>query len=127
MAGRRAAARTTAVIALVVRFEIRDEQTAARFDELTAVVVGAIAAEEPGTLVYATHAVRGEPLARFFYEVYADEAAFQAHEHAPHVVDFHARKKPLLTGDPRVEFVTPGPGTGLPRTTPPSPGQGEPA
>jgi len=113
-------------ICLFVRFDLRDEESAARFDQLTAVAVATIAAEEPGTLVYATHAVRDEPLARVFYEAYADEAAFQAHEHAPHVVDFHARKNPLLIGEPRVEFFTPGPGTGLPRTTLPNPREGEP-
>jgi quinol monooxygenase YgiN len=100
------------VTALVVRFDVRDEQSAVRFDELTAEVVARIAAEEPGTLVYATHAVREEPLARVFYEVYADEAAFSAHEHAGHVLDFHARKAPLLSREPRVEFLSPGPARG---------------
>jgi quinol monooxygenase YgiN len=49
-----------------------------------------------------------------FYELYADEDAFQAHEQAPHVIDFHARKNPLLVGEPRVELLTPGPGKGVP-------------
>ena len=93
------------VVALVVRFDVRDEAAARRFDELTAEVVAAGSAHEPGTLVYATHAVRGEPLARVFYEVYADEAAFAAHEQAPHVVAFHAAKEPLLAGAPRVELL----------------------
>jgi quinol monooxygenase YgiN len=103
-----------AMIGLFVRFDVRDEQSATRFDELTAEVVARIAAEEPGTLVYATHAVEGEPLSRVFYEVYRDRAAFDAHEQAPHVVDFHARKDALLAGTPRVEFFAPGPATGLP-------------
>jgi quinol monooxygenase YgiN len=76
--------------------------------------VARIAAEEPGTLVYATHAVVDEPLARVFYEVYRDRAAFDAHEQAPHVIDFHARKEALLAGSPRVEFLRPGPATGPP-------------
>ena len=113
------------MVGLFVRFDLRDEQSAARFDELTAVAVAVIAAEEPGTLVYATHAVRNEPLARVFYEIYADEAAFQAHERAPHVVEFHARKNPLLVREPRVEFFTPGPGTGLASTTPSDSREGE--
>ena len=96
------------MIALVVRFDVRDEAAARRFDELTAAAVEAIRAREPGTLVYATHSVREAPLARVFYEVYADEAAFQAHEEAPHVIDFHARKDPLLAGPARVEFLDPG-------------------
>jgi len=38
-------------ICLFVRFDLRDEESAARFDQLTAVAVATIAAEEPGTLV----------------------------------------------------------------------------
>ena len=102
------------MIALVVRFEVRDEASARLFDDLTVEVVEAISAEEPGTLVYATHSVAGEPLVRLFYEVYAHDDAFQAHERAAHVIRFHARKEPLLAGRPRVEFVTPGAATGLP-------------
>ena len=104
----------TGRFALVVRFDVRDRPAAERFDELTAAVVARIAAEEPGTLVYATHTVVDEPLARVFYEVYRDRAAFDAHEQAPHVVDFHARKDPLLARPPRVEFLTPGQDKGLP-------------
>jgi quinol monooxygenase YgiN len=102
------------MFALLVRFDIRDEESAKKFDELTAEAVEQIRAHEPGTLVYATATVEGEPLARVFYEVYADrENAFQAHEVAPYVVDFHARKDPLLAGH-RVEFLAPGPAKGLP-------------
>ena len=99
------------MIALVVRFDVRDAEAAAQFDELTAEAVAQIRAREPGTLVYATHVVREAPLSRVFYEVYADEAAFRAHEEAAHVIGFHRRKAPLLAGDPRVEFLAPGPAT----------------
>ncbi len=102
------------MIGLVVRFEVRDEDAARLFDELTREAVAAIAEREPGTLVYATHAVRDEPLVRVFYEVYADDDAFAAHERAPHVVSFHARKDPLLAAEPRVELVVPGLAVGLP-------------
>ena len=40
----------------------------------------AVKANEPGTLVYASHTVEGQPLQRIFYELYRDEAAFEAHE-----------------------------------------------
>jgi quinol monooxygenase YgiN len=93
---------------LVVRFDCRDAAAAARFDVLTAEAVREITAKEPGTVLYATHAVEGEPLARVFYEVYRDRLAFEAHEAAEHVKQFHAAKDPLLTGA-RVEFLTPGP------------------
>jgi quinol monooxygenase YgiN len=99
--------------AVVVRFDIRDESAAEQFDALTARAVEQITANEPGTLVYATHHVEGEPLARVFYELYADRDAFQAHNDAQHVKDFHAAKDPLLAGR-RVEFLTPGPTSGFP-------------
>jgi quinol monooxygenase YgiN len=99
------------MFALVVRFDCRDEAAAARFDELTAAAVEQITEREPGTLVYATSAVEGEPLARVFYEVYRDRDAFQAHEDAEHVRRFHQAKDPLLTAT-RVEFLRPGPAKG---------------
>jgi quinol monooxygenase YgiN len=101
------------MFSLVVRFDCRDEAAAARFDELTTQVVAQITAHEPGTLIYATAAVQGEPLARVFYELYQDRDAFQAHEDAAHVQQFHARKEPLLASA-RVEFLTPAAGKGLP-------------
>ena len=102
------------MFALVVRFECRDGAAARRFDELTATVVGQITDREPGTLVYATHAVEGEPLARIFYEAYRDRDAFADHERGGHVIDFHARKDPLLTAT-HVTFLTPGSAKGLSR------------
>ena len=115
-----------AMFALVVRFECRDEAAARRFDELTAAVVGQITDREPGTLVYATHAVEGEPLARVFYEAYRDRDAFAEHERAEHVIDFHARKDPLLTAT-HVTFLTPGSTKGVaPRAADgPAPGAAE--
>ena len=100
------------MFALVVRFDCADEAAAARFDELTAVVVHHITEQEPGTLVYATAAVEGEPLARVFYEVYQNRDAFEAHEAAAHVRQFHLQKDPLLAGT-RVEYLTPGAAKGL--------------
>ncbi len=73
--------------ALVVRFELRAGQEAA-FDALVARTVAAIKAHEPGTLVYATHAVQGSPSSRVFYELYADRAAFEAHEATAHTRAF---------------------------------------
>lgn len=97
------------MIGIVVRFDVRDQDAAGEFDRLTAVAVDSIRVHEPGTLVYATHHVQGDDLARVFYEVYADEAALQAHEDAAHMREFHAAKDPLLARPPRVELVRPGP------------------
>lgn len=72
--------------ALVVRFDLRPG-TEDEFDELVEETTARIRAEEPGTLLYLCHRVHGEPSARVFYELYRDDAAFQAHEVAAHVKD----------------------------------------
>ena len=100
------------MFALVVRFDLKDEVSAEKFDALVAETGEGIRAHETGTLVYATHAVEGEPLARIFYELYADRAAFDAHEQQPHVVRFLEERK-LYTQDVRVEFLSVGPSKGI--------------
>ncbi|MFF7183445.1 antibiotic biosynthesis monooxygenase [Streptomyces sp. NPDC008121] len=66
-----------------MRFIIRDAEAAAQFDALVGRTLEGIRSE-PGTLVYVSHMPVDEPLVRVFYELYADEAAFQAHEEQPH-------------------------------------------
>ncbi len=61
---------------------------AAAFDQLVADAVPLIHDREPGTLTYDTYTVEGDPLARVFYEVYADAEAHAEHERQPHTVDF---------------------------------------
>lgn len=77
---------------LVVTFRLRSEEAATAFDALVARTLTGIRASEPGTLVYASHAVEGEPLVRVFYELYADRAAFDAHEEQPYTVAFLAAR-----------------------------------
>lgn len=92
--------------ALVVRFDLRDEEAAARFDALVARTLPLIGEQEPGTLQYAVHEVAEEPLARLFYEVYADDAAFAAHEASPHTRAMLDEFGGLLAAEPRVEHLS---------------------
>ncbi|MGC5306044.1 putative quinol monooxygenase [Micromonospora zamorensis] len=94
------------MFALVVRFDLKDEDAAVGFDRLTAETLPGIQDLEPGTLVYATHRVEGEPLARVFYEVYRDRAAFDEHERQPHTLRALAEREQYLSGV-RVEFLEP--------------------
>ena len=93
------------MLGIAVRFDVLDEQAGEEFDRLTEVAVARIREREPGTLTYATHRVKDEPLARLFYEVYVDEAAWQTHEAGSHVKEFHAAKDVLLSRPARVEFL----------------------
>ncbi|TLG11425.1 antibiotic biosynthesis monooxygenase [Nocardia cyriacigeorgica] len=100
------------MFALVVKFELHDSAKAAAFDQLVTDTVRGITEHEPGTLVYATHTVEGEPLARIFYEVYRDREAFDEHERQPHTRRFLDRRSEFVA-DFRVEFLTPGVAKGL--------------
>jgi quinol monooxygenase YgiN len=83
-------ARTTGY-GLVVRFHLAPGHEEA-FDVLVAETIDGIRAHEPGTIVYATHRVDGDPEARIFYELYRDRAAFEEHERQPHTRRFLAER-----------------------------------
>jgi quinol monooxygenase YgiN len=93
------------VFGLHVRFTCRDLESAQAFDKLVAETVAQIREREPGTLVYAVHAVEGKPLERIFYELYRDRAAFDAHEEQPHTRRMLADREQFLTSV-EVDFLT---------------------
>jgi quinol monooxygenase YgiN len=97
---------------LIVRFFCRDEQAAEAFDRLVEQTAPGIRDKEPGTLLYASHTVAGEPLQRIFYEMYADRAAFEAHELQEHTRRFLDQRRQYLTGH-EVDFLTPITAKGL--------------
>jgi quinol monooxygenase YgiN len=76
------------------------------FDRLVAETLPKIVTLEPGTQVYATHAVEGDPDARIFYELYKNRDAFDLHERQEHVKRFLAARDEFLAGPPRVEFLS---------------------
>ncbi len=99
---------------LSVRFTCKDQASAEAYDRLVAETIEQIKMNEPGTIVYASHTVRDEPLQRIFYELYADEAAFEAHEAAPHTARYLAERDQYLAAA-EVDWLTlqTGKGTGL--------------
>lgn len=88
---------------LVVRFDL-NEDSADEFDRLASATLEQIKAEEPGTVFYGSHTVTDEPNARVFYELYADNEAFDAHESTPHVLHFLKEREQYFSKPPRVEF-----------------------
>ena len=98
---------------LCVRFTCKDEASAEAYDRLVAETIEAIKTDEPGTLVYASHLVEGQPLQRIFYELYRDRAAFDAHEEQPHTKRMLAGREQFLASV-EVDFLTlqAGKGTG---------------
>ena len=90
--------------ALVVRFTVRPGREA-DFDQLVAETGQGIRAAEPGTLVYACHTVDGAPRQRIFYELYANRAAFEAHEQTAHTRRFLTEREALLEST-QVDFLS---------------------
>ena len=101
------------MLGLCVRFTCKDEAAAEAYDKLVAETIEAIKADEPGTLVYASHLVDGQPLQRIFYELYKDKAAFEAHEAAPHTRRYLDQRSQYLAST-EVDWLTlqTGKGTG---------------
>jgi quinol monooxygenase YgiN len=93
----------TSGYALNVRFTTRDADAAQRFDALVARTLEGIR-DEPGTLVYVVHIPENEPLVRVFYELYADRAAFEAHEAQEHTKRMLAERGQYLANT-EVEFL----------------------
>jgi len=98
---------------LFVRFTCKDEASAEAYDRLVAETIEAIRANEPGTIVYASHLVDDEPLQRIFYELYRDRDAFDAHEAAPHTRRYLDERNRYLAST-EVDWLTlqTGKGTG---------------
>ena len=59
-------------------------------------IVAAVEANEPGALAHVMHRGQVDPLEIYFYEVYADRAAYDAHRKAPHVKELQARFAQLM-------------------------------
>ncbi|TMQ12411.1 MAG: antibiotic biosynthesis monooxygenase, partial [Deltaproteobacteria bacterium] len=62
---------------------------------------------EPGCLTYRPHRSTTDPDLFLVYEMYVDEAAFDAHRQAPHLAAFRARreKEGLTDGPVEVEIL----------------------
>jgi len=90
----------TSGFGLVVRFTMRDAESADAFDALVADTLQGIKQQEQGTLVYVNHEIPDEPNVRIFYELYESRSAFDAHEEEPHVKHFlHAREQYVVRTD----------------------------
>jgi quinol monooxygenase YgiN len=91
---------------LCARFTCKDQASAEAYDRLIAETIEAIKANEPGTIVYASHLVEGQPLQRIFYELYKDKAAFEAHEASAHTRRYLDERGRYLVSPPVVDWLT---------------------
>ena len=81
--------------------------------ELLRELVDAADAAEPGTLVYVMHEAADDPDTVVSYELFADEAALEAHKASPVVAAVMPRLGPLVA-EGSFRRLTPALATGLP-------------
>jgi quinol monooxygenase YgiN len=77
-------------------------------------LVDAAAVDEPGTLVYVMHEAADDPDTVVSYELFADEAALEAHQASPTVTGAMPRLEALLA-EGSFRRLTPTLETGLPQ------------
>jgi quinol monooxygenase YgiN len=69
--------------------------------------------QEPGNITFAPYTEETNPNRYFVFEVYADEAAFQAHISAEYGARFNAELTELIEGDAsELTWLRPVPGDG---------------
>jgi len=75
------------------------------FDRLAAEVAHAVRQTEPGTLVYACHAVDNAPDQRLFYQLFRDANSVEAHTRQPHVQRFAREARAHVSGTNVIELT----------------------
>jgi autoinducer 2-degrading protein len=60
--------------------------------------------DEPGCLRFDVIQDRDDPSRFYFYEVYRDDAALEAHRQTPHFKDYFEKSKNLLAAPPERRF-----------------------
>ena len=79
-------------------------------DALAALLIeqaAVVRAAEPGCVIYRPHRSANDPDVFVFYEMYADDAAFDAHRKAPHLAAFRERRERegLTEGPVEIEIL----------------------
>jgi quinol monooxygenase YgiN len=91
-----------AVVAKIKAKAGSESQLEAAFREM----ITKVRANEPGTLSYILHKSAQDPTVFYFYETYADQAAFDAHGKTPHMKEMGGKIGGLLDGRPEIAVLT---------------------
>lgn len=60
---------------------------------------------EPGCAAYVLHRAVKDPTTFMFYEIYQDQAAFDAHGKTPHMAEMGGKIGGLLDGRPQIDVL----------------------
>jgi quinol monooxygenase YgiN len=78
----------------------------AQFEQAARKMIETVRAQEPGTTQYVLHRSVKDPTEFVYYEVYQDQASFDAHGKTPHMREFGGAIGALLEGRPQVDVLT---------------------
>lgn len=92
------------MIVLHVTIQVKPEHTA-EFLEIVRHDAEHSEQDEPGCLRFDVLQDRDDPNRFYFYEVYRDEAAFEAHRQTPHFKLYFEKSQPLLAAAPERRFA----------------------
>jgi quinol monooxygenase YgiN len=76
-----------------------------KFEEAARKMINTVRTAEPGTQQYILHKSVKDPTTFVYYEVYQDQASFDAHGKTPHMKEFGGAIGALLDGRPEVEVL----------------------
>ncbi len=82
---------------LIAELQVKPDMVA-KFIPLILANTQSSVVKEPGCLQFDVTQQADDPTKFALYEVYADAAAFEAHGKAPHVQEFFAAAKDMITG-----------------------------
>jgi len=92
-------------IALLAKLKVQPGKDA-EFEAAAKEMIATVKTAEPGTLAYILHKNSKDPTEFIYYEVYQDQAAFDAHGKTDHMKAFGGKIGSLLAGRPELTFIT---------------------
>lgn len=90
-------------ITVIAKLKVKAGNEAAFKDAATAMIQQV--KTEPGTQTYILHQGTQDPTSFVYYEVYGDQAAFDAHGKTPHMAEFGKKIGALLDGRPQIDVL----------------------
>src|SRR5271154_6128359 len=97
--------RPTMSISLIAKLKVQPGKEA-EFEAAGKEMVATVKTAEPGVLAYVLHKNAKDPTEFIYYEVYQDQAAFDAHGKTDHMKAFGGKIGAILAGRPELTFVT---------------------
>jgi autoinducer 2-degrading protein len=91
-------------VVIMVDFEVKDGMLDQFLPLMTANARNTVE-KEPGCSQFDVLTVDGKPNNLVLYEIYDDEAAYQAHRTMPHVAEFLSKARPMLANQKMTKLL----------------------